>query len=177
MNRLKGAGAILSICAAVAVVLIAADQLIKWLVVTNIGGPDFDGLSFSGAWLSTPVTFIPHILGLNFVTNSGAAWSILSNYTWILSIVSALAILVILWLLLSRRIRAPFEMITLTVVLAGAAGNLIDRLRLGYVVDMFEVLFMHFPVFNFADVCVTCGGICFVVYFLFFHEKWKKKNC
>ena len=62
------------------------------------------------------------------------------------------------------------------VVLAGAVGNLIDRLFLGFVTDMFQTLFMRFAVFNVADICVVCGGIAFVVYILFFAEKLEKKE-
>ena len=54
-------------------------------------------------------------------------------------------------------------------------GNLIDRIRLGYVVDMFQTLFLDFPIFNVADICVVCGGIAFCIYFAFFYEKWEKK--
>ncbi len=164
------------ICALVAAGLIAADQIVKWWVVVHLGGAAFAGVPFSGLWLSEPKPFIPHLLGINFVTNTGAAWSILEKHTWLLSAVSIIVILIILWLLVSRRIRAPFEVITLAIVLAGAAGNLIDRVGRGYVVDMFQTLFMNFPIFNVADICVVCGGIAFVVYFLFCHDRWKKKH-
>ena len=63
------------------------------------------------------------------------------------------------------------EPYTLSMVLAGAVGNLIDRALLGYVTDMFETLFMRFAVFNVADICVVVGGIAFCVYYLFFHGK------
>ena len=65
----------------------------------------------------------------------------------------------------------PFAMAALSMVLAGAVGNLIDRALLGYVTDMFETLFMRFAVFNVADICVVVGGIAFCVYYLFFHGK------
>ena len=55
--------------------------------------------------------------------------------------------------------------------LAGAVGNLIDRALFGYVTDMFQTLFIHFAVFNVADICVVCGGIGFCVYYLFFHGR------
>ncbi|MCD8376293.1 MAG: signal peptidase II [Oscillospiraceae bacterium] len=163
-------------CALLAAGLIAADQLLKWWVVVNLGGAAFDGAAFSGLWLSQPKPLIPHVLGLNFATNTGAAWSILEEHTWLLSALSCVAIAVILWALVTRRVGGAFGTISLAVVLAGAAGNLIDRVRLGYVVDMFETLFINFPIFNLADVCVVCGGIAFCVYLLFFHDKWKIKS-
>lgn len=159
-----------------AVGLIALDQWVKWWTVTNIGGTAFDGIAFSGTWLREPEPFIPKILGLNFATNTGGGWSILSNYTWLLTAFSAVVALVILFVLIRRKVRHPFGVISLVVLLAGAIGNLIDRIRLGYVVDMFEVLFMDYPIFNVADICVVCGGIVFCVYYAFFYEKWEKKS-
>ena len=64
----------------------------------------------------------------------------------------------------------------LTLLLAGAVGNLIDRALFGFVTDMFDLQFMTFAVFNVADICVVCGGIAFVVYILFFAEKLEKKE-
>ena len=153
------------ICALLFAALVALDQWVKWWVVTNIAYPG-----------GTTLPFIPHILGLSHTRNTGAAWSILSDHTWILTAVSVLAVLVILYVLVRRKIRHPWGVLSLAVVLAGAAGNLIDRVRLGYVVDMFQTLFMNFPVFNVADICVTCGGAAFVIYFVFFYEKWEKKS-
>lgn len=147
--------------------LIALDQWVKWWTVTTIPYT---------VPMGDPLPFIPHILGLNHAHNTGAAWSILSEHTWILTAVSAVVALVILVVLARRRIRHPFGVITLFVVLAGAVGNLIDRVRLGYVVDSFQTLFMDFPIFNVADICVVCGGIAFCIYYAFFYEKWEKKS-
>ena len=164
------------ICGLLCAALIGLDQWVKWWTVTHIGGAAFEGAAFSGVWLSQPEPFIPHVLGLNFATNTGAAWSVLKDYTWILTILSTVVALIILYLLIRRKIRHPFGVIALTVVLAGAVGNLIDRIRLGYVVDMFQTLFMDFPIFNVADACVVCGGIAFCVYFVFFSDQWEKKS-
>ena len=65
----------------------------------------------------------------------------------------------------------PFGRTALTLVLAGAIGNLIDRAFRGYVVDMFHTLFMEFAVFNVADICVVVGGIAASVYYVFFYDK------
>ena len=65
----------------------------------------------------------------------------------------------------------PFGRCALTLVLSGAVGNLIDRALQGYVVDMFNVLFMDFAIFNVADICVVVGGIAACVYYVFFYEK------
>ena len=70
-----------------------------------------------------------------------------------------------------------FERWCIVAVFAGGLGNMIDRLRLGYVVDMIEVEFIHFPVFNVADCFITCGSILLLVHlFLFNREFWKEDN-
>ncbi len=70
----------------------------------------------------------------------------------------------------------PLRPLRLTLVLAGAVGNLIDRALQGYVVDMFNVLFMDFAIFNVADICVVVGGIAACVYYVFFYEKLEGKG-
>ena len=141
-----------------AALLVVLDQAVKFLVRANIS-------------LGEGVPFLPHILQLTYVQNTGAAFSLLEEHTWILTIVSAV-VSVLLAVLLARRVfPRPFAMVSLALVLAGAVGNLIDRALLGYVTDMFETLFMRFAVFNVADICVVVGGIAFCVYYLFFHGK------
>ena len=144
--------------------LIALDQWVKWYVTVRIGVG------------GTPLSLIPHLIELTYAQNTGGAWSLLRQHTWLLAVVSAVVIAAILVVLALRKVRHPFGVLTLAVVLAGAAGNLIDRIRLGYVVDMFHTLFMDFPIFNVADICIVCGGIVFCLYFAFFYEKWEKKS-
>ena len=141
-----------------AAALVGLDQLVKVLVRLNIP-------------LGGSVPFLPHVLQLTFWKNTGASFSILTEYTWILALVSAAASVLLLVLLVKRVFPHPFAMFSLALVLAGAVGNLIDRVCLGYVTDMFQTLFMNFPIFNVADICIVCGGIAFCVYFLFFQEK------
>ncbi len=151
------------LCAGLAAVLIAADQWLKWWTVANIplGGEG-------------PI-IVPHILGLAHTHNTGAAWSILNEHTWLLTAISAVVAVALVVVIVRRLVRHPVGVVTLTVIFAGAVGNLIDRVRLGYVVDMFQTLFMDFPIFNVADICVVCGGIAFCIYFAFFYDKWETK--
>ena len=114
---------------------------------------------------------LPHLLHLPYVQNTGAAFSLLEEHTWILTIVSLVVSVLLVVLLVKKVFPRPFAMAALSMVLAGAVGNLIDRALLGYVTDMFETLFMRFAVFNVADICVVVGGIAFCVYYLFFHGK------
>ncbi len=145
------------------IALIALDQLVKFLVRTYIP-------------LQGAVPFLPHIVQLTYVRNTGAAFSLFEGHTWVLALVSALVAAGVAFLLWKPVFRHPFGRVSLALVLAGAVGNLIDRVFIGYVTDMFQVLFMNFAVFNVADMCVVCGGIAFCVYFAFFHDRLERKE-
>ena len=145
------------------VLLVAADQLVKILVRANIP-------------MGASMPFLPGLVELTYVQNTGAAFSIFKDHTWLLTIISAVVAAAIAAALIKRVVAHPFGVITLSVVLAGAVGNLIDRALFGFVTDMFNLQFMYFAVFNVADICVVCGGIAFCVYFLFFYDKLEKKE-
>ena len=148
--------------AVLVVALVALDQLVKFLVRTNLG-------------LGEAVPFLPHILQLTYVRNTGAAFSIFEEHTWILTGISAAASAVLLVALLARKgFRHPVGRVILALLLAGAAGNLIDRVAFGYVTDMFRTLFMNFAVFNVADACLTIGCIALAVYAIFFYDRLEK---
>ena len=144
--------------AVLVVALVALDQLVKYLVVQNIP-------------LGEYVPFLPHILDLTYVQNTGAAFSLFSEHTWLLTLVSLVMSVLLLAALVRGFFRHPFGRISLALLLAGAVGNLIDRALQGYVVDMFNVLFMNFAVFNVADICVVVGGIGAALYYLLLWDK------
>ena len=144
--------------ALLAAALVALDQLVKYLVVRNIP-------------LGEHVPFLPHILDLTYLQNTGAAFSLFEEHTWILTLIS-LAMSVLLAVALAKKFfRHPLGRVCLSLLLAGAVGNLIDRALQGYVVDMFHVLFMSFAVFNVADICVVVGGIGAALYYLLLYDK------
>ena len=151
------------IYALTAAVLVAVDQLVKYLVMTKIP-------------LGEHVPFIPYILDLTYVTNTGAAFSIFSEHTWALALVSLVMSIVLAVALWKELFKHPLGKLTITLLLAGAVGNLIDRAFRGFVVDMFNVLFMHFAVFNVADICVVVGGIAAGVYYLFLMDKLEPRE-
>lgn len=138
--------------------LVALDQLVKYLVVQQIP-------------LGEHVPFLPHLLDLTYVENTGAAFSMFSQHTWVLTLTSLVLSVVLAVGVFKPLFRHPFGRTALALLLAGAVGNLIDRALQGYVVDMFHVLFMEFAVFNVADICVVVGGFAAVIYYLFFYEK------
>ena len=146
-----------------AALLVALDQLVKYLVLTYIP-------------LGGHVPFLPYLVELTYVQNTGAAFSMFEEHTWVLALVSLAMSAVLAVALWKNFFRHPLGKVTLTLLLAGAVGNLIDRVFRGFVVDMFNVLFMHFAVFNVADICVVVGGIAAAVYYLFLYEKLEGKG-
>ena len=138
--------------------LVALDQLVKYLVLTYIP-------------LGGHVPLIPHLVELTYVQNTGAAFSLFSQHTWLLTLTSLVMSLVLAAALWKNFFRHPLGKVTLALLLAGAVGNLIDRAFRGFVVDMFNLLFMNFAVFNVADICVVVGGIAAALYYLFLAGK------
>ena len=141
-----------------AAALVALDQIVKHLVSTGIP-------------LGGSVPFLPYIMDLTYVKNTGCAFSMLEEHTWLLTLTSAVLSVILAWAVGKKFFRHPLGRGALTLLLAGAVGNLIDRAAYGYVIDMFRTLFMDFAVFNVADICVVVGGIAAAVYYLFLYDK------
>ncbi|HEM5143050.1 TPA: signal peptidase II [Streptococcus suis] len=127
-----------------AAVLIAVDQIVKAWTVANIE-------------LDTVTEFIPGLMSLAYLRNYGAAWSILQNQQWFFTIMTIVAVTGLVWYYIKQIKGNIWTLFSLSLMIAGALGNFIDRIRLGYVVDMFHLDFISFPVFNVADVCLTVG--------------------
>lgn len=141
-----------------AAVLVVLDQVVKVWVRGNIA-------------LGQSIPFLPHLMDLTFVKNTGAAFSSFSGLTWLLTLISLAATVAVAVLLGRNFFPGRLGKLSLSLILAGAAGNLIDRALLGYVTDMFQTTFINFAVFNVADICVVVGGALMVVYVLFFWDK------
>ena len=148
-----------------AAALVALDQFVKLQVMTHIP-------------VGEHVPFLPYLVDLTYVRNTGAAFSIFSEHTWILAGISLVMSVLLGWCLWKGiPFQKPLGRLTVTLLLAGAVGNLIDRVRLGYVVDMFHFQFWPaYPVFNVADVCVVSGALLAAVYYLWFYEKYDKRG-
>ena len=148
-----------------AAAIVAADQLTKFLVVQNIP-------------LHGHVDFIPGLLSLTYVRNTGAAFSSFEGAQWLFAVMFVIFTGLILWEFYKKPM--PFtklERWCIAAVYAGGLGNMIDRVRLGYVVDMLETTFMEFPVFNVADCFITCGCILLIAHlFLFNRGFWKEEK-
>ncbi len=149
--------------AAAILTLILADQAVKLWVTAH--------LEVGGA-----APLLPGFVELLRLHNYGAAWSSFAGMRWFLILLTS-AVMAVLAVLLFRPVaRHPLGRTALVLILAGGVGNLIDRVRLGYVVDMFNFQFMSYPVFNVADICVVCGVVLFLGYYLFLFDKTDSKK-
>ena len=121
--------------------------------------------------------FLPGILELKTVHNYGAAWSSFSGMRWALVAVTAAIVLAVAVLLVRRIVRHPLGVCAGALIISGGLGNIFDRVRLGYVVDMLHLEFWpSYPVFNVADICVVCGAALGAVYYLWLYEKYDKRG-
>ena len=142
----------------IAVLTVIVDQIVKW-----------GCLSLTGS-----VTLIPKVLALTYAENTGMAFSLFSGRAWLLGVVSALCILAG-WLVLRRYKLGRLSRIAAMLMLGGAVGNMLDRFFRGYVVDMFEVLFVEFAIFNVADAALTIGTALMALSLLLFPKEWQEK--
>ena len=143
----------------IAALAVAVDQVVKGACVG----------------LTERVTVIPGVLGLKYVENTGMAFSLFSGRAWGLGVVSAVCILVG-WLVLRRYRLGGLSRTGAMLMLGGAAGNMIDRFLRGYVVDMFEVLFVEFAIFNVADTALTVGTALMAISLVFKPMEWQDKT-
>lgn len=147
------------------VVLTVCDQILKLLVNQNIDMYETIEVIKLGS---------AKIFSLTHVRNDGAAWSIMAGKSWFLIGLPIIIIALGLVYLFYIRNKSKFEIISLSIMIAGGVGNLIDRIRLREVIDYIKFEPIEFPVFNFADICVVIGGILFCINVLILEEKRKK---
>ena len=140
---------LLGIAIVIILILTICDQLLKSWVASSIV-------------LGGSKQLIPGIIELTNLRNSGAARSIFEGQQTFFTIITIVAIIVIGYFIWQYRKNIPM-LIGLSLIMAGTIGNFIDRLRQGYVVDMFETTFINFPIFNIADMCLTIGVIWLII--------------
>ena len=138
---------------------IAGDQLLKYWVVNHLE-------------IGQSAAFLPGLVRLTRLHNTGAAWGSFSGSTALLTAVTAVLLIAVAWLVLKKIIRHPLGLCAAMLVLGGGIGNMIDRICRGYVVDMFDLEFMSYPIFNLADCFVVVGVILGAVYYLWFYDKY-----
>lgn len=149
---------------AVIAVLAGADQLTKYAAEQRLIGER--------------IVLIKNFLALTYVQNTGAAFGSFSGRTFILTGVTGAVIIAGIVILALGKIKGKLPCLCAVMILAGGIGNLIDRIANKYVIDFIETLFIDFPVFNFADILVTCGVFIAVIYMIYdsVKEYKEKKN-
>lgn len=142
------------------ILLLFLDQFTKYLASVYLKG-------------GNSVILIKHVFQLHYLENQGAAFGLLQGQRlWFIIVTSIMLILMVIVYL-----RAPLEKkygwirFILVLLTAGAIGNLIDRLRLNYVIDFFYFELINFPIFNVADIYVTCGMALLVILILFYYKE------
>ena len=145
--------------------IVVADQLTKLWTVANIP-------------LYSQIPVIDGLFHLTYFQNTGAAFSAFEGAQWLFVLVFVLLTGFIVWEFPKKKM--PFtalERWCLVAIYAGGIGNMIDRLRLGYVIDMIEAEIMNFAVFNVADSFITCGAILLLAHLALFNKEfWKEEK-
>ena len=143
--------------AIVAILILIADQGLKYWVTVNI------------ALDTGHVTLIPGVLELTNIHNNGAAFSMLEHAPhWIFIIFTLVFAAIAVFCLRRNVVHGKVGRWSVVLVLAGAIGNCIDRILSGYVVDMFNFLFVRFAVFNLADIFIVVAGIALCLHVIFY---------
>lgn len=145
-------------------VLIGLDQALKYWTVTYLA-------------LGESAELIPGFLQLTRLHNYGAAWSSLSGKVVALLAVTGALMVAVAWLLIKKIVRHPLGVTAGLFLLGGGLGNMIDRVLRGYVVDMLDISpLFDYPIFNLADCFVVVGAVLGAVYYLWFYDKYDKKE-
>ena len=146
-----------------ALLIAAADQLTKLLVVQHIP-------------LHTTLPLLPGGVSLTYVQNDGAAFSSFRGMQWMFLLIFLIFTASIFYEYFKKPMPfSKWERVLIAAVYGGGLGNLIDRVRLGYVVDMIQTEFMNFPVFNVADCFISCGCILLMLHLILCNKQiWKE---
>lgn len=149
-------------CMIMIVLIIAFDQITKYFASLKLA----DG---------SVAKFIPGVVQFKYAENTGMAFSMLSGARWVFIALTVVVCVGVFYYLFLNRCKSLWLYWSLGVILSGGIGNLIDRIRFGYVVDFIEPTFVNFAIFNIADCAVTCGAVVLVGYLLYDAFKDVKK--
>lgn len=177
------------IMAVFAVLILVADQVTKYLTIQNIA--PFSSQAFieklcasyhlnADMYQELPgkIEVIPGVISFSHIHNDGGAWGMFDGAIWLFVVIFIAFAVFIVWEFSKKRMAFDtFERFCIVAVFAGGLGNIIDRLRLGFVIDMIQTEFINFPVFNVADCFITCGCILLIVHLIFFNRAfWKDEK-
>ncbi len=137
-----------------AVVMLAADQYTKYVVIQNMT-------------LNESIDFLPGFMNFWYIHNEGGAWGFLEGYTWLLLSLTVVIMLVCIAMLIKVGLKNKVLFWSICLILSGGLGNMIDRVfRNGKVIDFLNFQFIDFPVFNVADCAVVIGAGLLILYFV-----------
>lgn len=142
----------------ISLLVVVADQWLKNYIVTNFK-------------IGDEKTIITGILSFTYLQNDGAAWNIFSGQMILFYLISIAAIVVVVYYLFNPKYKNWLFDTGLALVLGGIVGNFIDRLHLKYVIDMLQLDFVQFNIFNIADSAITVGIVLVFIYLIFISEK------
>lgn len=134
--------------------IIVIDQLVKFWTVGQLE-------------LHQSMPGIPNIFDFFYIQNTGAGWGIFSDQMAFFYIVTILMVAYLVYSLYKTTPKQRLSQVAYGMLIGGALGNFIDRILQGYVVDMFRLLFMQFPIFNVADIALTLGVILLIIIIVF----------
>lgn len=136
----------------VTLICLLIDQVIKVIISCNMK-------------IADSINIITNFFRITYLQNTGAAWSILSGNKLVLILITVVALFLIYYFLLKNKNLKNIEYILYGILIGGILGNLIDRIRFGYVIDYLDFNFgeYRYPVFNFADICIVISIIAMVI--------------
>lgn len=142
------------------IALVLADQFTKYIAVVHLKD-------------QPAISVIPDVLEFNYLENRGAAFGMLQNQKIFFVFVAVIILAMIAYVLFKMPEKRKYTILHVLLVLiaAGAIGNMIDRLRLNYVVDFISFVLIHFPIFNVADIYVTVATTALVLLLLFYYKE------
>lgn len=146
-------------------VVVGLDQLFKYLAKTYLT---------ELPWRTFPL--IEDFFHLTYVENRGAAFGILNGKAIFLICITGIVLIGLMVVLVSNKIKSPVMLFSISAIIGGGIGNLIDRVFREYVIDYLDFRAINFAVFNFADCCICVGTALVLIYVLFFYKEPEKKD-
>ena len=148
-------------------------RFLYFLIAACVVGADQLTKNLASVYLrsGTEVPLIKGVFSLIYTENRGVAFSLFQDGGWFFIPLSTIVAMVVIWAILRMDARKTWLMLGLSFVLGGAAGNLMDRVFAGYVVDFFYFKLINFPVFNTADSFVVAGAVMLGIWFVFMDKK------
>ena len=149
-------------CVVIIATAVILDQITKYYAMTSLKG-------------NNAFVLIDNVLELYYLVNTGSSWGMLAGQKALILFISFIIITLCVFMIIKSPEDVkfiPFN-ISLSMIIAGGIGNGIDRIRFSYVIDFIYFKAINFPVFNVADIFVTCGAAVFILLIVF---KYKEKD-